>query len=171
VAKTALRIYTYYAKNLIKTRRERMKKFIVILSVFLLGAGLCLLYPSSALAYNFGDYRSVTLTTKAWEALEEGDPAIAVREGEAGIDFQGRRIVRDRPRRIRRVAKRAAHEVRPRIVRSPIDRLRVFLDPGVALSNQAQEIPELFRPDLFLVPLKPFRAQTDDLRAVSLRQP
>ena len=48
-----------------------MKKFLVL--VLLLTATIGLIQPKAALAYNFGDYRSVTLATKAWEALEKGD--------------------------------------------------------------------------------------------------
>ena len=48
-----------------------MKKFVLVL--VLLSAGLTLVTPTIASAYNFGDYRSVTLTTKAWKALEAGN--------------------------------------------------------------------------------------------------
>ncbi len=48
-----------------------MRKLIVILGLFLAGVGLQ--QPKEVWAYNFGDYRSVTLTTKAWQAFENGD--------------------------------------------------------------------------------------------------
>src|SRR3989338_7573082 len=41
--------------------------------IILLIMGVVVLRPAIAAAYNFGDYRSVTLATKAWEALEQGD--------------------------------------------------------------------------------------------------
>jgi len=45
-----------------------------ILAVFLLLAvGVVFSVPSTAAAYNYGDYRSTTLITKAWKALEEKD--------------------------------------------------------------------------------------------------
>jgi len=39
----------------------------------LLFAGVVLMQPAVATAYNFGDYRSETLVTKAWGALSQGD--------------------------------------------------------------------------------------------------
>lgn len=49
------------------------KLFLTILGIALIG-GMALENPREVLAaYNFGDYRSVTLTTKAWKALEAGD--------------------------------------------------------------------------------------------------
>ncbi len=48
-----------------------MKKFLIVLALLL--AGITGQQVTSAYAYNFGDYRSVTLTTKAWEALQQGD--------------------------------------------------------------------------------------------------
>ena len=48
-----------------------MKRFV--LSLALLFSGVSLIIPTVASAYNFGDYRSVTLATKAWKALEEGN--------------------------------------------------------------------------------------------------
>ncbi len=36
-------------------------------------AGIVFQGATTALAYNFGDYRSVTLASRAWEALESGD--------------------------------------------------------------------------------------------------
>ena len=45
----------------------------VALIVTLLVTAFGLTQPSVVYAYNFGDYRSVTLATKAWKALEEGD--------------------------------------------------------------------------------------------------
>ena len=48
-----------------------MKKAVLIVA-FLIGAiGLC--NPAAQAAYNYGDFRSETLTTKAWGALNEGD--------------------------------------------------------------------------------------------------
>ena len=44
----------------------------VFLTAMLIVAGMTAT-ATSAWAYNFGDYRSVTLATKAWEALEKGD--------------------------------------------------------------------------------------------------
>ncbi len=48
-----------------------MKKVFIILA--LLTAGIFGYKGTAAYAYSFGDYRSVTLTTKGWEALEAGD--------------------------------------------------------------------------------------------------
>jgi tetratricopeptide (TPR) repeat protein len=49
------------------------KLFLTLLGIVLIG-GMALESPREAwAAYNFGDYRSVTLTTKAWKALEAGD--------------------------------------------------------------------------------------------------
>jgi len=48
-----------------------MKKVLAVAAVFfgvILSAS-----PTVVFAYDFGDYRSVTLTTRAWEALEKGD--------------------------------------------------------------------------------------------------
>jgi tetratricopeptide (TPR) repeat protein len=45
----------------------------VCLIVFLLAVGLSFACPQAVLAYDFGDHRSVTLTTKAWKALGEKD--------------------------------------------------------------------------------------------------
>ncbi len=44
-----------------------------LLLIGLLVFGIGLVNPTIAGAYNFGDYRSVTLTSKAWQALEKGD--------------------------------------------------------------------------------------------------
>ena len=44
-----------------------------ILMVTLLILGIGILSPMVASAYNFGDYRSTTLTTKAWDALKAED--------------------------------------------------------------------------------------------------
>jgi len=43
------------------------------LMVLLLVAGVFLAAPQAVLAYDFGDYRSVTLTSKAWKAFGEKD--------------------------------------------------------------------------------------------------
>ncbi|MCK5180638.1 MAG: tetratricopeptide repeat protein [Candidatus Omnitrophica bacterium] len=45
----------------------------VVLIVALLVAGIGFIGPTTAAAYNYGDFRSETLTTKAWGALNEGD--------------------------------------------------------------------------------------------------
>ncbi|MFC1703500.1 hypothetical protein ACFL1E_01775 [Candidatus Omnitrophota bacterium] len=49
-----------------------MKK--TVLSLLVIGA-LCMMMPLGVFAqeYNFGDYRSVTLATKGWQALDKGD--------------------------------------------------------------------------------------------------
>lgn len=47
-----------------------MKRFACVMVV---AAGLVLQSMSLAFGYDFGDYRSVTLATKAWEALDKGD--------------------------------------------------------------------------------------------------
>ena len=44
-----------------------------LLALVLGFVGLCWAMGTSAWAYNFGDYRSETLATKAWEALSKGD--------------------------------------------------------------------------------------------------
>lgn len=48
-----------------------MKKAIFVLVLIFAGVGL--VSPQTLWAYNYGDYRSVTLTTKAWEALAADD--------------------------------------------------------------------------------------------------
>jgi tetratricopeptide (TPR) repeat protein len=48
-----------------------MKKAVCILTLLLWTAGF--LYPSPAAAYNYGDFRSETLTSKAWGALNDND--------------------------------------------------------------------------------------------------
>ncbi len=48
-----------------------MKRVLVIVFMLLAGIGVCT--PQTGFAYDFGDYRSLTLTTRAWEALEKGD--------------------------------------------------------------------------------------------------
>lgn len=48
-----------------------MKRFLAMLTLSLSFAGL--ICPSFAAAYNFGDFRSETLTAKAWGALAEDD--------------------------------------------------------------------------------------------------
>ena len=48
-----------------------MKRMFFVIS--LMAAGLTLMAAGTASAYNFGDYRSVTLATKAWNALSEND--------------------------------------------------------------------------------------------------
>ena len=50
-----------------------MKKVLAILVLFLLAVSLKGPLQSVAYAYDFGDYRSVTLVTKAWEALQKDD--------------------------------------------------------------------------------------------------
>ena len=44
---------------------------MVIAALLILGVGV--VCPMVASAYNFGDYRSTTLASKAWEALKAGD--------------------------------------------------------------------------------------------------
>jgi len=46
---------------------------ILLKTTAILVVAVSTLSASAAFAYNFGDFRSVTLTTKAWKALEEGD--------------------------------------------------------------------------------------------------
>ena len=48
-----------------------MKKMVLALTI--LTASMGMVIPGQAYAYNFGDFRSETLTTKAWIALKEGD--------------------------------------------------------------------------------------------------
>ena len=48
-----------------------MKK-VLITSILIL-VSFMLINPKLVAAYNFGDFRSETLTTKAWEALNQGD--------------------------------------------------------------------------------------------------
>ncbi len=48
-----------------------MKKWVLILTLFMGSMGL--LHPTVTEAYNFGDFRSETLISKAWAALNEGD--------------------------------------------------------------------------------------------------
>jgi len=48
-----------------------MKRFL--LSFIVVAASAFLVQPSMVEAHNFGDFRSETLTTKAWKALEDGD--------------------------------------------------------------------------------------------------
>ncbi len=48
-----------------------MKQMVLALTI--LTASMGLIMPGQAMAYNFGDFRSETLTTKAWLALKEGD--------------------------------------------------------------------------------------------------
>lgn len=48
-----------------------MKKFVLTLTI--LAATIGFINPHLAAAYNFGDFRSETLTTKAWIALKESD--------------------------------------------------------------------------------------------------
>jgi tetratricopeptide (TPR) repeat protein len=48
-----------------------MKK--LLLMVIFIAVIVCVLFAVEAEAYNFGDFRSETLTTKAWQALEKKD--------------------------------------------------------------------------------------------------
>ena len=48
-----------------------MKKLLIILALLTVSLGLS--HPQVVYAYNFGDFRSVTLTGKAWEALDKAD--------------------------------------------------------------------------------------------------
>jgi len=45
----------------------------VLLVALVLTASIGIVCPTNAMAYNFGDFRSETLTTKAWQALKEKD--------------------------------------------------------------------------------------------------
>jgi len=44
-----------------------------ILALILLVAGIGFVHPTTAAAYNYGDFRSETLATKSWIALNDGD--------------------------------------------------------------------------------------------------
>lgn len=48
-----------------------MKRTVLILTFLLASIGF--IHPTVAVAYNYGDFRSETLTTKAWSALNDGD--------------------------------------------------------------------------------------------------
>ena len=48
-----------------------MKRFVLIVALLVASVGF--IHPTIAAAYNYGDFRSETLTTKAWGALNEGD--------------------------------------------------------------------------------------------------
>lgn len=48
-----------------------MKRVVLALTILISSLGVT--YPSAVAAYNFGDFRSETLTSKAWQALAEGD--------------------------------------------------------------------------------------------------
>ena len=48
-----------------------MKKVLLVFAVILIG--ISMLFITDASAYNFGDFRSETLTTKAWQALSAKD--------------------------------------------------------------------------------------------------
>ena len=45
----------------------------MILSGVVLMVGLAFVFPQTAAAYNYGDFRSTTLVSKAWQALGEND--------------------------------------------------------------------------------------------------
>ena len=45
----------------------------VLLNLLVLVAGVSFIFPQNVSAYNFGDFRSMTLTVKAWKALGEKD--------------------------------------------------------------------------------------------------
>lgn len=47
-----------------------LKRLMVMMAFLAATVGVC---PGTAAAYNFGDYRSVTLVGKAWQALQEKD--------------------------------------------------------------------------------------------------
>lgn len=49
-----------------------MRKLVIVFAVLLASAGITVPTTANA-AYNFGDFRSETLATKAWKALKEGD--------------------------------------------------------------------------------------------------
>lgn len=48
-----------------------MKRGVLIVALLVVGIGF--IHPAVAAAYNYGDFRSETLTTKAWGALNDGD--------------------------------------------------------------------------------------------------
>jgi tetratricopeptide (TPR) repeat protein len=48
-----------------------MKRFLLIIALLAVSVGF--VHPTVAAAYNYGDFRSETLTGKAWGALNEGD--------------------------------------------------------------------------------------------------
>lgn len=48
-----------------------MKKAVLVLTLMFAGIGM--MHPMSASAYNFGDFRSETLVKKAWAALKQSD--------------------------------------------------------------------------------------------------
>ncbi len=48
-----------------------MKKLFLAFAILAVSMGT--VFPGQAMAYNFGDFRSETLTTKAWIAFQEGD--------------------------------------------------------------------------------------------------
>jgi tetratricopeptide (TPR) repeat protein len=48
-----------------------MKKSLLLVVLFM--AGVSVVFPKNVFAYNYGDYRSVTLVTKAWKALQDSD--------------------------------------------------------------------------------------------------
>lgn len=45
----------------------------ILLAGMVVMAGIMLMCPKDVLAYNYGDYRSTTLITKAWKALSDND--------------------------------------------------------------------------------------------------
>jgi tetratricopeptide (TPR) repeat protein len=65
-----------------------MKKVMLILLVMVLVTCFTLLAFSQG--YDFGDFRSVTLTTKAWEALEKGDVEAVLAYTNKCIELYGR---------------------------------------------------------------------------------
>ena len=48
-----------------------MKRITLALTILMVS--ICCIHANIAAAYNFGDFRSETLTTKAWSALNDGD--------------------------------------------------------------------------------------------------
>ncbi len=48
------------------------RRMFMVISLLIAGVAACG-YPAMAEAYNYGDYRSATLITKAWKALEAND--------------------------------------------------------------------------------------------------
>jgi len=48
-----------------------IKKAVIVLSI--LCAGMVSMHPTTASAYNFGDFKSMTLVGKAWNALNQND--------------------------------------------------------------------------------------------------
>lgn len=66
-----------------------MKKFVLMVSLLL--CAVTLGYPTVASAYNYGDYRSVTLSTKAWDALSKNDLDAVLAYTNKNIELYGKK--------------------------------------------------------------------------------